>query len=313
MTAAPFGSGSVSLRLYPHDRRPAEIVETLRNQACHAELVGFDGVMTSEHHGGFGGYLPNPLQAAGWALEATERIWAAPAPLLLPLRPTALVAEEVAWLRARFNGRVGVGVAAGSLVDDFEIMGTDKVDLVERFAGQLDELCALLSGRDPGRLSNDPAIASCVSDPIPVLSAAMSPGAIRRAAHCGAGILFDSLTSASRARELVDLYRECGGSGQAVLIRRVWIGRVPEEPVNAQIARYHSYASDAAKGHWDERPMINTDSPTSLAGALEEVRDAVGADALNLRLHAPGISPFSIAEQIDLLGEVLSELAHRRA
>src|SRR5580704_5435005 len=66
-----------------------------------------------------------------------DRGWAAPCPLLLPLRPAALVAEEVAWLAARHPGRVGVGLAAGSLVDDFEIMGLTKDNLTGRFADGL--------------------------------------------------------------------------------------------------------------------------------------------------------------------------------
>ena len=102
-------------------------------QAALAGAHGFDGVMTSEHHGGFAGYLPNPLQAAGWCLDAMGEGWAAACPLLLPLRPVALVAEEVAWLAARFPGRVGVGVAAGALPADFEIMDTDLDDLASRF------------------------------------------------------------------------------------------------------------------------------------------------------------------------------------
>ena len=69
--------------------------------------------MTSEHHGGFAGYSPNPLQVTGWLLEAMRTGWCAPCPMLLPLRPVALVAEEVAWLAARFPGRVAVGRRAG--------------------------------------------------------------------------------------------------------------------------------------------------------------------------------------------------------
>jgi len=62
----PFAPGSVSLRLYPHNDLPAgEVVEELRRQARAAESAGFDGVMVSEHHGGFAGYLPNPIQTAG--------------------------------------------------------------------------------------------------------------------------------------------------------------------------------------------------------------------------------------------------------
>ena len=93
----PFVPGSISLRLYPHNDLPAdEIVTVMRAQAAQAAEVGFDGVMTSEHHGGFGGYMPNPVQMSGWLLEAMPRGWAAPCPLLLPLRPWALVAEELA-------------------------------------------------------------------------------------------------------------------------------------------------------------------------------------------------------------------------
>ena len=81
MSARPFAPGSVSLRVYPSDADAVSIVEEMREQARLAEASGFDGLMTSEHHGGFPGYIPNPLQQAGWLLEATERIWAAPAPL----------------------------------------------------------------------------------------------------------------------------------------------------------------------------------------------------------------------------------------
>ena len=84
----PFAPGTVSLRLYPHlDLDAPAIVEEVRAQATLAGAHGFDGVMTSEHHGGFAGYLPNPLQAAGFALDAMRAGWAAPCPLLLPLRP----------------------------------------------------------------------------------------------------------------------------------------------------------------------------------------------------------------------------------
>ena len=138
---APLARGSVSLRLYPHlDRDAVDIVAELCAQAALAAAHGFDGVMTSEHHGGFAGYLPNPLQAAGWCLDTMEAGWAAACPLLLPLRPVALVAEEVAWLAARFPGRVGVGVAVGALPVDFEIMDTDLGDLASRFGAGLERL-----------------------------------------------------------------------------------------------------------------------------------------------------------------------------
>ena len=176
--ARPLARGSVSLRLYPHvDLSPPEAVRELRTQAVLATGAGFDGVMTSEHHGGFAGYMPNPLQAAGWLLEAMPTGWAAACPLLLTLRPPALVTEEVAWLAARFPGRVGLGLAAGSLDADFDIMGHTKDDLTRRFTAGLAEVAGALGGSEPGLLGTDPAVAGCVLHPIPVLSAAMSAAA----------------------------------------------------------------------------------------------------------------------------------------
>src|SRR6516225_4426032 len=150
---APFAPGSVSLRLYPHLDLPAHaIVEEMRGQAALAAEHGFDGVMTAEHHGGFAGYLPNPLQVAGWCLEAMDAGWAAPCPLLLPLRPPAMVAEEIAWLAARFPGRVGLGVASGALPADFEIMHVPMDALAARFTAGFEELVGILDGRAPGVL-----------------------------------------------------------------------------------------------------------------------------------------------------------------
>ena len=143
----PFAAGSISLRLYPHNELPApEVVAELCAQARLGLSHGFDGIMTSEHHGGFPGYLPNPLQMVTFVLEENASGWAAACPLLLPLRPTALVAEEVAWLAARHPGRVGVGVAAGALPLDFEAMGVAPDSAVADVQGR-----AASTGRSAAR------------------------------------------------------------------------------------------------------------------------------------------------------------------
>jgi alkanesulfonate monooxygenase SsuD/methylene tetrahydromethanopterin reductase-like flavin-dependent oxidoreductase (luciferase family) len=258
--------------------------------------------MTSEHHAGFAGYLPNPLQLAGFLLDAMPRGWAAPCPLLLPLRAPALVAEEIAWLAARFPGRVGLGVAAGALPIDFEVMHLTMDDLTPRFARGLEQLARLVSGRDTGPLAADPAIARCAAHPIPLLSAAASVTAVRRAARHGCGLLFDSLVTPARVRELVDAYRTAGGTGSVVLVRRCWLGEPPRADVERQLDVYRGYAPGAAPAHWGRDEMAQSLDPEAVAGHLVVVARAAGADALNLRVHVPGVEPAAARDQIERIG-----------
>jgi alkanesulfonate monooxygenase SsuD/methylene tetrahydromethanopterin reductase-like flavin-dependent oxidoreductase (luciferase family) len=308
----PLSTGSVSLRIYPHTGLDAEeTVDEMGRQARLAAEAGFDGVMTSEHHGGFAGYIPNPLQSAGWLLEAMDRGWAAPCPMLLPLRPPALVAEEVAWLAARFPGRVGLGLAAGSLVDDFEIMGLTKENLTARFAAGLTLLAGALGGSDPGRLAGDPAMARCRDHPVPLASAAMSGAAVRRAAGQAMAIIFDSLSTAERVRELVDAYREAGGEKAAILIRRVWVGRPPSDEMRKQVDVYRGYADPGAQVHWKADELVAGSDAASVAESLLAVMNRAGADAVNVRVHAPGIAPEAVREQITALAGVVTALKKR--
>jgi alkanesulfonate monooxygenase SsuD/methylene tetrahydromethanopterin reductase-like flavin-dependent oxidoreductase (luciferase family) len=259
----PFGPGSVSLRMYPHNELHAEaILGELCAQAGLALSSGFDGIMTSEHHGGFEGYMAQPLQMASFVLEEHATGWAAAAPLLLPLRPTALVAEEVAWLQARHRGRVGLGVAAGALPLDFEVAGVSPSASVDRFKSGLPRLVAMLRGEDLGELEGDPALLACGRDPVPVLSAAVSVAAAVRAARCGAGILMEGMSAPARLTRLTRGFAEAGGAGSKVLIRRVWLGRVSSRLVARQRAVYESYAGRGSS--FGEDQTIASDEPAEM-------------------------------------------------
>jgi len=306
VTAAAFATGSVSLRLYPHNELPAgEVVDELRLQARLGEQAGFAGLMVSEHHGGFAGYLPNPVQTAGFLLAATEHVWVAPCPLLLPLRPAALVVEELAWLAAAYPDRVGLGVAAGALPLDFEIVGLDVADAGTRFKAELAGVVAMLRGDDLGDLAGDPALRRCAEHPVPVLSAAASPVAARRAATVGAGILLDSMGAIERQRALCDAFLEAGGTGPRVAIRRVWLGDPPEAALAAQRALYESYSPGTAQQHWASSNTIVDTDPVALAERVVESLRATGTDTLNLRVHMNGVPAAEIRDQITRLGEVL--------
>lgn len=314
---APLAPGSVSLRLYPHNELDAtQIIEQLCTQAALAADVGFDGVLTSEHHGGFAGYLPNPLQVTGWQLGEMARGWAAPCPLLLPLRPTALVAEEVAWLDARHPGRVAIGVGPGSLDLDFEIVGLDPADAVPRYKAELPRLAAMLRGEDLGQLEGDRALGRLrdTGRSIPLVTTAMSPAAARRAASVGAGVVYDGASTPERLRRLSDVHEEAGGGGSRVLVRRVWLGEPPAEAFADQFAVYQSYTPAERQQHWQGSGWLTGDDPGVLADALASAVSETASHCLNLRIHAPGVSAEQAREQIAVLGaEVVPRVRQRLA
>lgn len=251
-TSPPLAAGSVSLRLYPCPGTPVDQVAELRQETALAEAGGYDGVMVSEHHAGFPGYLPNPVQLAAFLLAASDRIWVAPCPLLLPLKARALIAEELAWLSAAFPGRVGAGFAAGALPVDFELAEVPFDEITQRFKDALPWVVEALRGRVEGPLAGDAAIARCDDNPLPIVVAAQSPAACRRAARLDLGVLFDSLQTPAASAQLADELRASGGTGPAVLIRRVWIGEPPRAAIEAQMAHYRSYAPDRAVRNWGD-------------------------------------------------------------
>lgn len=214
----------------------------------------------------------------------------------------------MAWLAARFPGRVGLGLAAGSLEADFEIMGLTKDGLTGRFADALAMVAGALGGTDPGLLGGDPAIDRCAENPVPVLSAAMSVTAVRRAAQLGVGLLFDSLSTPERVRALSDAYRQAGGSQPCVLVRRAWVGTAPKDEVDRQTERYRRYASAGAQVHWRGEQQIAGGDAGAVAEGLAAVMVRAGVDALNLRIHVPGVSPATARDQIAAMSDVVGVL-----
>ena len=240
---------------------------------------GFDGVMTSEHHGGFDGYLPNPLQAAGCCLEAMAGGWAAPCPLLLPLRPPALVARRSrGWRRASRVGsasawrRARCPTTSRSWTHRWTTSRRGSPPGSKRWPG-----CS--TGPPPRKLADDPAIAACREQPVPVLSAAMGFTAVRTRRAPRRGLLFDSLSTPERCRELTDAYRAAGGTGPCVMIRRAWVGEPPRQRLDDQLDVYRSYSSAAAQQHWGGDELVDAPTPARVIEGLVEALHRAGADA----------------------------------
>jgi hypothetical protein len=138
---------------------------------------------------------------------------------------------------------------------------------------------------------------------VPVVSAAIGLTAARRAAGCGVGIVLDSLATTERCRQLTDAYRQAGGTGPCILIRRAWLGDPPRDRLQRQVDVYRGYASAAAQSHWSSDQLAAGTDPGSVADQLADVAARAGADALNLRVQVPGVTPAEARDQILGLGD----------
>jgi len=167
----------------------------------------------------------------------------------------------------------------------------------------------VLGGGDPGELGDDRAVARCRAHPIPVLSAAGSVTAARRAAANGVGLLLDSLATPARCRTLVDAYRAAGGTAPCVLVRRAWVGEPPAELTDRQVDTYRSYAPASASSHWGDAEIAAAPDPAEVAGRLADAARVAGTDALNVRVHVPGVTRAQVRAQIERIGaDVISRL-----
>jgi alkanesulfonate monooxygenase SsuD/methylene tetrahydromethanopterin reductase-like flavin-dependent oxidoreductase (luciferase family) len=176
-------------------------------------------------------------------------------------------------------------------------------DAVPLFKRDLPRVVAMLRGEDLGDLAGDKALAVRRERPIPVLSAAVSPTAARRAARLGAGILLEAMSTVARHRELCEEFDAVGGTMPKVLIRRVWLGDLPSAAIEAQRRVYESYSSDEARRHWQDDQTVSSTDPSEIAESLATVLDDVGADSLNLRVHLPGIDEPAARAQIERLAQ----------
>jgi alkanesulfonate monooxygenase SsuD/methylene tetrahydromethanopterin reductase-like flavin-dependent oxidoreductase (luciferase family) len=282
-------TGSISVGLYRRpDEAPIVALRSVCAEAKLAEEAGLDGVTLSEHHMGFREYFPNPLLISGFVLSETSSIWAGPMPMLLTLRPPAIVSEDVAWLAARYSGRVVAGFAAGNRPEEHALYEERGPDVFAAFDRGLRVVAESLGGYGDATASvlrGDPAVDS-FRGRIPMVSAGRSRAAARRAAKYGMGILHSPLSSPQEMRRQAEEYVSTGGRGRRVLIYSVCIsasGQLTDEL--------------GAKGSW------------TLAGTVEQVVDGLvsviqqsGADALNLRFARTGSDPGGTREQIALLG-----------
>jgi alkanesulfonate monooxygenase SsuD/methylene tetrahydromethanopterin reductase-like flavin-dependent oxidoreductase (luciferase family) len=287
------GRGSVSIALYLHDGTPVTAMASLVSQGRTALDHGFDGVTVSEHHAGFRGYIPTPTLAAARILGTTEQGWAAPCPILLPLRHPAIVAEELAWLAAMFPGRVAAGMAAGYSEQDFAVVGLDPAAANRELRKRVTEWRRLVADpRSP--LSNDEAVRSVLPS-VPLVVCTGGPVGAAHAAHHEMGIMLPPQDPARNA-ETLTAYSEAGGTGPRLLGQWVWVGRPPEAGLEGLRAAYPAVDAEGKRKYAPE--VVHADDPSEIAETLGRDIVRLGLTGINLRIHLPGVGPEATERQI---------------
>ncbi len=202
-----------------------------------AEDLGYDHITTFDHIAGMTEATRRnwkPLYTTkdlfgetfimiAWMAAATKRIGFMPDILVLPLRPTALVAKQFGTLDLLSNGRMRLGVGLGWNDIEYELFNVSFDDRGERIEEQIELLRAFWSQEAVslrGKFHRVRAVGMAplpVQQPIPIWMApgdfATSKRALRRAARLADGIL-PMWAADAQAPERLDVFfdavREAG-------------------------------------------------------------------------------------------------------
>ncbi|MFN8475344.1 MAG: TIGR03619 family F420-dependent LLM class oxidoreductase [Anaerolineae bacterium] len=162
----------------------------------------------------------DPLLALAWAATAAPRIRLAMSVLVLPLRNPVLLAKQLATLDVLSDGRVWLGVGAGWMAEEFELIGVPFADRGKRSVEMIRLMRALWSGEtvnfqgDIWQLQDCQMYPRPVHGTIPVVWGGHSDAALRRVARLGDGwhptlITMDELTDGVQR-----LHRFCEQAGR---------------------------------------------------------------------------------------------------
>lgn len=213
-----FGYFTLSDNRYPQiGRSPEQFILEIRQQAIHADKLGYHSAWIGEHHFDSLGVNSCPHILLSSIAPVAQRIRLAPAVAVLPLHHPLRVAEEWATLDLLSNGRVDFAAGRGYDRREYVPFGADYMSSLEL----LDEGAAVLTkawGPEPtfshkGRFFDIPEMTLTprpIQRPLPFYMACFSKSSMEIAGRLGLNIIF-----APFAAEIT-----FGGLGPAVVAYR---------------------------------------------------------------------------------------------
>ena len=165
--------------------------QNMIDQAVLAEKLGYKTVSIPEHHLVNLLMMPSPLQMAVKISTLTKDIKITTGVVVLPLHDMRTYAGEVATADILTEGRLILGVGRGAFAWEMKRLGTPKEISKEKFVESLEVLQLLLKEEEvsyEGKYYNFEPITIMprpISNPVPIMIAAMDLNSIKNAASRG--------------------------------------------------------------------------------------------------------------------------------
>lgn len=201
------------------------LVDAIVERAGAADEAGLASLHVGDRHRVPEPHAANLALAARLAARWNRRLGVL---VISSMWNPVLLAEQLATL-STFTPQLDVVMALGHGEDQFAGMGIPFADRVELFTEGIEVTRSLLAGETVTAVVGPHDISGAHVEmrgdsEINWLVAATAPAAIRRAAHLGAGWLASAKLPVSDAISALQLYRDAGGAGRAVIRRDVFVG-----------------------------------------------------------------------------------------
>ncbi len=196
--------------------------QNMIDQAVLAEKLGYKTVSIPEHHLVNLLMMPSPLQMAVKISTLTKDIKITTGVVVLPLHDMRTYAGEVATADILTEGRLILGVGRGAFAWEMKRLGTPKDLSREKFIESLDVLQLLLKEEEvsyKGKYYNFEPITIMprpISNPVPIMIAAMDLNSIKNAASRGFHVQSTVLSGTKELlKERVNAFKEgCAELGE---------------------------------------------------------------------------------------------------
>ena len=165
--------------------------QNMVDQSILAEKLGYKTVSIPEHHLINLLMMPSPLQMAVKIAALTKNISVSTSVAVLPLHDMRTYAGEVSTADILTDGRLILGVARGAFPWEMEKLGTPIEHSKEKFIESLEVLQKLLAEEEvsfKGKYYNFDTLTIMprpITQPVPIMIAAMDPKSIKSAASRG--------------------------------------------------------------------------------------------------------------------------------